>query len=162
MMQKILSYLRRAVDDYNMIEDGDKIAVGVSGGKDSLTLLVALANLRRFYPKSFSLEAISLEVNPVQDPGEVAQIQEKPQEELQENPQPQKEDETALQSAVLPEEPKNANRWLVWALVAAVAVLAVVLFIILFKEQFAQMVRDLLYTEEELQIIEQWKQGYTR
>lgn len=62
MMQKILSYLRRAVDDYNMIEDGDKIAVGVSGGKDSLTLLAALANLRRFYPKSFSLEAITLDL----------------------------------------------------------------------------------------------------
>ena len=115
-----------------------------------------------FAPDSFSLEAISLEVNPVQDPGEVAQIQEKPQDELQENPQPQKEDEPAPQPAVLPEEPKNASKWLVWALVAAVAVLAVVLFIILFKEQFAQMVRDMLYTEEELQIIEQWKQGYIR
>ena len=49
-MQKMLSYVRRAVDQYHMIEDGDVIAVGVSGGKDSLALLVALANLRRFYP----------------------------------------------------------------------------------------------------------------
>ena len=52
-MQKILSFMRRAVDDYNMIEEGDKIAVGVSGGKDSLTLLAALANLKIFYPKQF-------------------------------------------------------------------------------------------------------------
>ena len=52
-MQRMLSYLRRAVDDYNMIEDGDKIAVGVSGGKDSVLLLCALAALRRFYPNKF-------------------------------------------------------------------------------------------------------------
>ena len=62
MMQKILSYMRKAVDDYNMIEDGDKIAVGVSGGKDSLTLLAGMANLRRFYPKKFDIEAITLDL----------------------------------------------------------------------------------------------------
>ena len=62
MMQKILSYMRRAVDDFNMIEEGDRIAVGVSGGKDSLTLLAAMANLRRFYPKKFELEAITLDL----------------------------------------------------------------------------------------------------
>ena len=39
-MQRMLSYIRKAVDDYNMIEDGDKIAVGLSGGKDSITLLM--------------------------------------------------------------------------------------------------------------------------
>ena len=61
-MQKMLSYVRRAVDQYHMIEDGDVIAVGVSGGKDSLALLVALANLRRFYPKSFTLKAITLDM----------------------------------------------------------------------------------------------------
>ena len=55
----LLSYVRRAIDDYNMIEEGDRIAVGVSGGKDSLTLLAALAGLRRFYPKKFELIAIS-------------------------------------------------------------------------------------------------------
>ena len=55
----LLSYVRRAVDDYNMIEDGDKIAVGVSGGKDSLALLAALAGLRVFYPKKFDLIAIT-------------------------------------------------------------------------------------------------------
>ena len=49
--KRLLSFTRRAVDDYNMIEEGDKIAVGVSGGKDSLALLTALAGLRRFYPK---------------------------------------------------------------------------------------------------------------
>ena len=57
----MLSYLRRAVDDYNMIEDGDKIAVGVSGGKDSVLLLCALASLRRFYPNKFELYAIILD-----------------------------------------------------------------------------------------------------
>ena len=40
-LQQVLSYVRRAIDDYNMIQDGDKIAVGISGGKDSLTLLYA-------------------------------------------------------------------------------------------------------------------------
>ena len=49
----LLSYARRAIDDYEMINDGDKIAVGVSAGKDSLTLLCALSTLRRFYPKKF-------------------------------------------------------------------------------------------------------------
>lgn len=61
-MQKMLSYVRRAVDHYHMIEDGDRIAVGVSGGKDSLTLLAALAELRRFYPKKFEVVAITLEM----------------------------------------------------------------------------------------------------
>ena len=60
--KRLLSFTRRAVDDYNMIEEGDKIAVGVSGGKDSLALLTALAGLRRFYPKQFSLVAISIDM----------------------------------------------------------------------------------------------------
>jgi len=59
-LQKLLSYVRRACDDYEMIADGDRIAVGVSGGKDSLTLLAALVQLRRFYPKQFELEAITV------------------------------------------------------------------------------------------------------
>lgn len=59
-MKKILSRVRRAVDDYNMIEDGDRIAVGISGGKDSLTLLLALANLKKFYPKKFDVIGLTL------------------------------------------------------------------------------------------------------
>lgn len=54
--------VRRAIDDYNMIENGDKVAVGVSGGKDSMVLLAALNHLRRFYPKHFELEAITIEL----------------------------------------------------------------------------------------------------
>mgnify|MGYP003373165792 FL=1 len=61
-MQKMLSYVRRAVDHYHMIEEGDRIAVGVSGGKDSLALLAALAKLRDFYPKRFEVVAITLEM----------------------------------------------------------------------------------------------------
>ena len=48
-LQQLLSYVRRAVDDYKMIKEGDVIAIGISGGKDSLTLLYALAQMRRFY-----------------------------------------------------------------------------------------------------------------
>ena len=61
-MKRLLSYTRRAIDDYNMIEEGDKIAVGVSAGKDSLTLLCAMAYLRRFYPKKFELIAITVDM----------------------------------------------------------------------------------------------------
>ena len=61
-LQRLMSLTRKAVDDYNMIEDGDKIAVGISGGKDSLALLYALAGLRRFYPKKFTLEAITIDL----------------------------------------------------------------------------------------------------
>lgn len=59
-LQHLLSLTRKAVDDYEMIRDGDKIAVGISGGKDSLTLLKALAELRRFYPHKYELTAISV------------------------------------------------------------------------------------------------------
>ena len=52
-MQKILGYMRKAIEDYNMIEEGDKIAVALSGGKDSITLLKALKTLQFFYPKHF-------------------------------------------------------------------------------------------------------------
>lgn len=61
-LQKILSKVRRAVDEYHMINDGDRIAVGVSGGKDSLTLLIALAELRRFYPQTFKVVGVSLDM----------------------------------------------------------------------------------------------------
>lgn len=61
-MKHILGHVRRAVEDYNMIEEGDKIAVALSGGKDSITLLHSLKTLQYFYPKHFDLIAIS--VNP--------------------------------------------------------------------------------------------------
>ena len=60
-MQKLLSLVRAAVDKYNMIEDGDRIAVCVSGGKDSVVMLLCLINLKIFYPKSFELCAITLD-----------------------------------------------------------------------------------------------------
>lgn len=61
-LQQVLSLVRKACDDYGMIEDGDKIAVGVSGGKDSLTLLAALSALRKFYPKKFEVYAITVDL----------------------------------------------------------------------------------------------------
>ena len=54
--------VRRAVDDYDMIQAGDKVAVGVSGGKDSMLLLLALNHLKSFYPKPFELTAITIEL----------------------------------------------------------------------------------------------------
>ena len=60
-MQKILGQVRRCVEDYHMIDAGDVVAVGVSGGKDSLVTLTALARLRDFYPIPFQVEAITLE-----------------------------------------------------------------------------------------------------
>ena len=61
-MKRVLSFVRRAADDYEMIKDGDKVAVGVSAGKDSLTLLCALAELRRFYPNKFELCAVTVDM----------------------------------------------------------------------------------------------------
>ena len=61
-LQQVLSYTRRAIDDYHMIEDGDKIAIGISGGKDSLTLLYALHGLKRFYPKKFDIHAVTVDL----------------------------------------------------------------------------------------------------
>ena len=61
-IQRILSFMRRALDDYHMIEPHDRIAVGVSGGKDSLTLLTALSEIRRFYPIPFELVAITVDM----------------------------------------------------------------------------------------------------
>ena len=60
-MQKLLSYMRSACQQYEMIKEGDRIAVGVSGGKDSMALLAAMANLRIFYPEKFELVAITLD-----------------------------------------------------------------------------------------------------
>ena len=61
-MRRLLSFVRRAVDEYNMIEDGDRIAVGISGGKDSLTLLEVLAEMRRFYPKKYEIVAVTVDM----------------------------------------------------------------------------------------------------
>ena len=61
-LQQLYSYTRRAISDYDMIQDGDKIAIGISGGKDSLCLLYALAGLRRFYPNKFELVAITVDL----------------------------------------------------------------------------------------------------
>ncbi len=73
-MQKLLSYLRRGVDEYNMINEGDHITVGVSGGKDSLALLCGLSKLRDFYPKKFTLSAVTLDLGFGMDFSPVAKL----------------------------------------------------------------------------------------
>lgn len=72
-MRKITSLLRRCAEDYHMLSPGDRIAVGVSGGKDSLVLLGGLAALSRFYPAPFTLEAFTVDLGlPGMDYGPVA------------------------------------------------------------------------------------------
>ena len=61
-IKRVLSFTRRAMEDYEMIHEGDRVAVDISGGKDSLTLLCALAELRRFYPVPFTLHAITIDM----------------------------------------------------------------------------------------------------
>lgn len=61
-LQRLLSLTRQAVDFYHLIDDGDHIAIGISGGKDSLTLLYALHGLQRFYPKKFKISAITVDL----------------------------------------------------------------------------------------------------
>ena len=65
-LQRLLSLVRQALDTYHMIQDGDHIAVGISGGKDSLALLYALHHLRRFYPQKYDLTAITVDVLPTE------------------------------------------------------------------------------------------------
>ena len=76
-MQKIVGLVRRCVDDYHMIEEGDKIAVGVSGGKDSLVLLVLLAGLKKYFNKPFELEAITIDMGLGMDYSGIAKLCEK-------------------------------------------------------------------------------------
>ncbi len=61
-LQQVLSHVRKAVDDYQMIAQGDRIAVGISGGKDSLTLLCALNGLKNFYPRQFEIQAVTVDI----------------------------------------------------------------------------------------------------
>ena len=61
-LQKLFSLTRQAIDDYQMIEEGDRIAIGISGGKDILTLLYAMQGLQKFYPKRFELEAVTVDL----------------------------------------------------------------------------------------------------
>ncbi len=75
-MQQLMSYMRSAMDKYNMISDGDYIAVGVSGGKDSLALLCALSEMRRFYGKQYSLAAITIDMQFGGVPGDFSEISE--------------------------------------------------------------------------------------
>ena len=61
-LQNLYSLTRKAIDTYQMIDDNDQIAVGISGGKDSLTLLYALHGLMRFYPKKYTLKEITVDL----------------------------------------------------------------------------------------------------
>ena len=73
-MKKVVSLTRRAIEDYNMIDEGDRIAVGVSGGKDSLVLLCALVELSRYYPKKFTVVALTLDMGYDSDFSEIEKL----------------------------------------------------------------------------------------
>ncbi len=73
-MQILMSRMRAAMEKYDMIEDGDRIAVGVSGGKDSLALLYALSEMRRFYPKKFEVVAVTADMGFFGKPADFSEI----------------------------------------------------------------------------------------
>jgi len=60
--QKLLTYLRKCIRDYDLIREGDRIAVGLSGGKDSYALLYGLRRLQKFFPARFGLTAVSIDL----------------------------------------------------------------------------------------------------
>lgn len=74
-MRKLLSLTRKAITDYDMIRDGDKIAVGLSGGKDSIALLAVLAEYRKFSPQKFDLIAVNVDLGWGVDPDQVRSVQ---------------------------------------------------------------------------------------
>ena len=73
-MQKLMGLMRRCIDDYDMIQEGDRIAVGVSGGKDSLVMLQLLAGLRKYFHKPFQLEAITIDMGLGMDYSGISQL----------------------------------------------------------------------------------------
>ncbi len=74
-MQQLMSRMRAAMERYDMIEEGDRVAVGVSGGKDSLVLLKALAGISRFYPKHYTVTAITVDMRFGDEDGDFSEIQ---------------------------------------------------------------------------------------
>jgi len=73
-LQRIMGLTRKDVEKYNMIEEGDRIAVGISGGKDSITLLYALNGLKKYYTKKFEIEAVTVDVGFGMDLSPIAEL----------------------------------------------------------------------------------------